>query len=117
MVWGLGQKRNRKRNMSQKEKKQIKTLQKKAESFASIVVSIINGFSPFLGGIVPLIPFTFITKAGIMVFIISFLIILICIIMLGVFLGIVSRESIIKNILQMVFAFFITIIITLFFLG
>ena len=117
MLIKIKKKRNRKRNMSQKEKKQIKTLQKKAESFASIVVSIINGFSPFLGGIVPLIPFTFITKAGIMVFIISFLIILICIIMLGVFLGIVSRESIIKNILQMVFAFFITIIITLFFLG
>jgi VIT1/CCC1 family predicted Fe2+/Mn2+ transporter len=117
MLIKIKKKRNRKRNMSQKEKKQIKTIQQKAESFASVVVSIINGFSPFLGGVVPLIPFTFVTEAGLMVFIISFLMILICIIMLGTFLGIIARESIIKNILQMVFAFFITIIITLLFLG
>lgn len=117
MLIKIERKRNRKRNISQKEKKQIRTIQKKAESFASIIVSIINGFSPFLGGIVPLIPFTFVTEASLMVFITSFLIILICIIMLGTFLGIVARESIIKNVLQMVFAFLITIIITLFFLG
>ncbi len=117
MLIKIEKKRNRKRNISQKEKKQIKTIQEKAERFASIVVSIVNGFSPFLGGIVPLIPFMFVSEAGLMIFVVSFLIILICIIMLGTFLGLVARESIIKNILQMVFAFLITIIITLFFLG
>jgi predicted membrane protein (TIGR00267 family) len=117
MLIKIKKKRNRRRDISQKEKKQIKTIQEKAETFASLVVSIINGFSPFLGGIVPLIPFTFVSEAGIMIFVVSFLIILICIIMLGTFLGLVARESIIKNVLQMVFAFLITIVITLFFLG
>ena len=117
MLIKIKKKRNRKRSSTQDEKKQIKTIQEKAETFTSMIVSIVNGFSPFLGGIVPLIPFGFIPEAGISVFIISFLLILLCIIMLGIFLGIVSRESIIKNILQMVIAFFITIVISIFFLG
>jgi predicted membrane protein (TIGR00267 family) len=117
MLIKIERKRNRKRKLSQSEKKQIKTIQEKAETFASIIVSIVNGLSPFLGGIVPLMPFGFVSVAGIPIFIISFLIILLCIIMLGIFLGIVSRESIIKNILQMVLAFIITIIISIFFLG
>ena len=99
-----------------KKKKKIRTLQEKAENFTSIVVSIINGGSPFLGGIVPLIPFFLVSFANIYVFIISFFIILSCIILLGVFLGVVSRESIIKNIVQMTFAFFITMLISIFLL-
>lgn len=117
MLIKIKKKRLRKRNMSRSEKRQIRTIQERAETFTSIIVSIINGFSPFFGGIVPLLPFIFVSEAGIVTFIISFLIILICIIMLGAFLGIVARESIIKNILQMVFAFAITIIISIFFLG
>ncbi len=97
--------------------KKIKTLQENAERFASIVVSIINGGSPFLGGVIPLIPFLFVTEATISVFITSFFIILICIILLGVFLGLVSKESIIKNIFQMAFAFIMTVVISLFLLG
>ena len=100
-----------------KKKKKIKTLQEKAENFTSIIVSLINGGSPFLGGLVPLIPFFLVSTAGISTFITSFFIILFCIILLGVFLGIVSKESIIKNILQMTFAFFITLLISIFLLG
>ncbi len=100
-----------------KRRKKIKTLQHKAENFASIVVSCVNGGSPFLGGLIPLIPFFIVTDANLLIFIISFLIILICIILLGVFLGVVSKESIIKNILQMTFAFFITVLISIFLLG
>lgn len=117
MLIKIKKKRNRRRNAIQKEKKQIKTIQEKAETFASIVVSIVNGFSPFFGGFVPLIPFGFVSEAGMMIFFISFLIILVCIIILGIFLGLVARESIIKNIFQMVLAFFITIAISIFFLG
>ncbi len=103
--------------LRKKKKKKIRTLQEKAENFTSIIVSIINGGSPFLGGLVPLIPFFMVTFANIYIFIISFLIILVFIILLGVFLGIVSRESIIKNIIQMTFAFFITLLISIFFLN
>jgi len=100
-----------------KRKKKIKTLQHKAENFASVVVSCVNGGSPFLGGLIPLIPFFIVTDANLLVFLISFLIILICIVLLGVFLGVVSKESIIKNIIQMTFAFFITVLISIFLLG
>ena len=103
--------------LRKKKKKKIRTLQEKAENFASIVVSCINGGSPFLGGLVPLIPFFIVSSANIYIFIISFFIILICIVLLGVFLGIVSKESILKNIIQMSFAFFITLLISIFFLN
>lgn len=100
-----------------KEKKKIKTLQEKAEKFTSVIVSCINGGSPFLGGLIPLIPFLCVSSANLLTFIISFLIILFCIILLGVFLGVVSKESIIKNVLQMTFAFFITVLISIFLLS
>jgi len=100
-----------------KEKKKIKTLQEKAEKFTSVIVSCINGGSPFLGGLIPLIPFLCVSSANLLTFIISFLIILLCIILLGVFLGVVSKESIIKNVLQMTFAFFITVLISIFLLS
>ena len=100
-----------------KRKKKIKTLQHKAENFASLIVSCVNGGSPFLGGLIPLIPFFIVPEANLLIFIISFCIILFCIILLGVFLGVVSKESIIKNILQMTFAFFITVLISIFLLG
>ncbi|MFW9820665.1 MAG: VIT1/CCC1 transporter family protein [Candidatus Thorarchaeota archaeon] len=100
-----------------KRKKKIKTLQQKAENFASIIVSCVNGGSPFLGGLIPLIPFFIIPEANLLIFIISFVIIFFCIILLGIFLGVVSKESILKNILQMTFAFFITLLISVFLLG
>lgn len=100
-----------------KANKKMKTLQEKAERFTSIIVSIINGGSPFLGGIIALFPFFFVSAAGLSVFIVSFIIILICIIMLGVFLGVVSKESISKNILQMAFAFILTLIVSILLLG
>lgn len=90
-----------------------KTLQEKAENFTSIVVAFVNGGSPFLGGLIPLIPFFCISPANIVTFIISFSLILTCIILLGIFLGVVSKESIIKNIIQMTFAFVITLIISM----
>ncbi len=104
------------KNILKKKKKKTKTLQEKAENFASIIVSFINGSSPFLGGIVPLIPFLYVSSAGLSIFVLSFFIILICIVLLGIFLGVVSKESIFKNIVQMAFAFFITVLISIFLL-
>ena len=96
-----------------KEEKQVKTLHEKAETFTGIIVSIVNGVSPFFGGLVAIVPFFFVKEAGMSVFYTSFFIIFVCII----FLGKISEESIIKSILQMVGAFTLTIIITVLFLG
>ena len=93
--------------------KKEKTIQEKAERFASIIVSLVNGCAPFLGGIIPLIPFFLTEKANIYTFINSFLIIFVCIVLLGSFIGFISQESILKNILQMIAAFGITMVISI----
>ena len=100
-----------------KEFESRKTIHEKAESFAGLVVSIVNGGSPFLGGLIPLIPFLLVPEANAMIFIISFLIIFVCIVILGIYLGYISKESMIKNIVQMLFAFTLTLIIITIFLG
>jgi predicted membrane protein (TIGR00267 family) len=98
-------------------KKKSKTILERAEFVTSIVVAFINGLSPFLGGFISLIPFFFLPVAGFLAFLTSFIIILISIILLGIFLGLVSKESIIKNILQMLLAFGLTIGISILILG
>jgi len=102
---------------SNKEKKNIRSIRAKAERFAGVIVALVNGGAPFLGGLIPLIPFLFVASASIITFITSFIIIFACIIFLGVYLGIVSKESIIKNIIQMLAAFLITIVVVILFLG
>ncbi|MFW9823719.1 MAG: VIT1/CCC1 transporter family protein [Candidatus Thorarchaeota archaeon] len=95
-----------------RSKKQKKTIHEKAERFANIFVSFTNGTAPLLGGIVPSIPFFFIQIAGIATFLISFITILICIVFLGILLGVISKESIIKNILEMTAAFIFTFLVS-----
>ncbi len=109
--------KNRIKNLNLKKstnkRRKAKTLQEKAERFASVIVSLVNGCAPLLGGIVPLIPFFFIVKATFIFFIYSFLIVFMCIVLLGVFVGFISRESLWKNVLKMLFAFGLTIIISM----
>lgn len=107
--------RRKKQNLKKtiNKRRKAKTLQEKAERFASIIVSLVNGCAPLLGGIVPLIPFFFAIKAGINFFIFSFLIIFICIVFLGIFVGFISRESLWKNVFQMLVAFGLTIIVSI----
>ena len=104
-----------KKNLSKSynKDKKVRTIQDKAERFASIIVSLVNGCAPLLGGIVPLIPFFFTIKAGFNIFMISFLIIFICIVLLGIFVGFISRESLWKSVLQMLAAFVLTIIVSI----
>ncbi|MFX1317071.1 MAG: VIT1/CCC1 transporter family protein [Promethearchaeota archaeon] len=104
-------------NNEGKNKTSRKTIYDRAQSFAGIFVAIVNGVAPLLGGLIPLIPFASVSDADIMIFITSFIIILLCIVLLGTYLGQISNESIIKNILQMLFAFIATMIVVVIFLG
>lgn len=94
-----------------------KTLHEKAHKFAGKFVALVNGFAPLLGGLIPIIPFVFETNASFMTFIYSFIVIFFCIVLLGIFLGRISNESILKNVLQMLFAFIATMIVVIVFLG
>ena len=98
---------------SKNKRRKAKTLQEKAERFASIIVSLVNGCAPLFGGIVPLIPFFFTLKATFSFFIFSFVIVFICIVLLGIFVGFISRESLWKNVLKMLVAFGLTIIVSM----
>ena len=98
---------------SDNKRRKAKTLQEKAERFASIIVSLVNGGAPLLGGIIPLIPFFLTLKAGLNFFIYSFLIVFISIVILGILVGFISRESLWKNVLQMLFAFGLTITVSI----
>lgn len=112
MLIKLNKRKFLKKSISENEedlRKKNKTILERAELVTSIIVSFVNGLSPFLGGFVALIPFFFEPVAGILTFIISFIIILTCIIFLGTFLGLISKESVVKNILQMLIAFGLTI--------
>ena len=100
-----------------KKKRKIRTLYDKAENLSKIIVAFTNGVAPFFGGLLPLIPFFFVQNANFIIFILSFLIIFICIVVLGIFIGHISKESIIKNILQMLIAFTMTIIVVVIFFG
>lgn len=99
---------------SQKKKKdkKIKTLHEKAEAFASLIVSFVNGGAPFLGGLVPLIPFFFVSIPDLSTFILSFIITGVFIVLLGIFLGMISKSSIVKYTIQMSGAFLITLFLT-----
>jgi len=105
--------KNQNLKKSNKKRRKAKTLVEKAERFASIIVALVNGCAPLLGGTVPLIPFFFTLKATFSFFIYSFLIVFICIVLLGIFVGFISRESIWKNALQMLGAFGLTIIVSI----
>ena len=98
---------------SNKKRRKTKTILEKAERFASIIVALVNGGAPLLGGIVPLVPFFFTLKATFSFFIFSFVIVFICIVLLGIFVGFISRESLWKNALQMLVAFGLTIIVSI----
>ena len=104
------------KNNPEKKKKIIKrkkkTIHEKAERFTSVIVSFTNGTAPLLGGLIPSTPFFFIQNAGISTFLISFLTIFICMVFLGIILGMISKESIIKNILEMTAALIITFLIS-----
>jgi len=100
-----------------KAERKVKSIHEKAESFAGKVVAIVNGGSPFLGGLIPLIPFFMVAEASAITFMMSFMIIFLCIVFLGIFLGKISKDSIIKNILQMMVAFVLTMVIIVMFLG
>jgi len=107
-----------KREKRKKEnRKQVKSIYIKAQNFASLVVSLVNGVAPFLGGLMPLIPFFIVPEANFFMFLISFAIIFFCLILLGIFVGRISQESRIKSILQMLLAFTLTMVIVILFLG
>lgn len=95
-----------------------KTMFEEAQDFAGKIAAFVDGFSPFAGVMIVVLPFVFgdsTNPAGIWSYIISFSLSVIVLFLLGTYLAKLSRESILKFGLQMVAAAVFTGVLTVFF--
>ena len=103
-------------NFKVKKEKNIKkkiTLLEKAENFATIVASLVDGGAPVLGSSLPLIPFFFGTSLTFLHFIISYSILTSLLIYLGIFLGKISGGGGLRYSLHLVTAGVVTLIVSI----
>jgi VIT1/CCC1 family predicted Fe2+/Mn2+ transporter len=96
------------------DKKQEKTLIEKAERFATLISILVNGGASFVGGIIVLIPFMTAPEIMLYQFIASIVIVLIVVILLGSYLAIISKGSILIYLIHLILAVVVTIIFSLF---
>ncbi len=118
-IWGtyFTERAERKKNMHELEKLTLNkldhTIIEKAQSFAAIIISLIDGLSPFLASLVVLIPFFIFKKSLNYAYLFSIILAFILLALLGAFLGKVSKGSVWKNSLNMVLAGLICIILSM----
>ncbi len=97
-----------------KKKKKIKpTLLERAEYFATIVASLVDGGAPVLGSSLPLVPFFFGTVLTPMHFIISYIVLVGLLVYLGVFLGKISGGGRVRYAIHLVTAGVVTLIVSI----
>ena len=94
-------------------RKKNKTLLEKAEYYATIVASIVDGGAPVLGSSLPLIPFFFGAELSYLHFIFSYLILTALLVYLGIFLGQISGGGKLRYALHLVTAGIVTLAISI----
>jgi predicted membrane protein (TIGR00267 family) len=90
-----------------------KSLLEKAENFATIVASLVDGGAPVLGSSLPLIPFFFGITLSIMHFVFSYIILVALLIYLGIFLGQISGGGRTKYATHLVTAGLVTLLVSI----
>lgn len=90
-----------------------KTILEKAERFATIVASLVDGGAPAVGSTLPLIPFFFGASLTIGHFIFSYVILTGLLVYLGIFLGNISGGGKLRYALHLVTAGVVTLLISL----
>jgi predicted membrane protein (TIGR00267 family) len=96
-----------------KKNKKNKTVLEKAEDFATIVASLVDGGAPVLGSSLPLLPFFFGIELNITHFIISYLILVGILVYLGIYLGKISGGGRIRYALHLVTAGIVTLLVSI----
>jgi len=94
-------------------KKKPKSLLEKAEKFATIVASLVDGGAPVLGSSLPLIPFFFGGTLNFFHFMCSYAILIGLLIYLGVFLGQISGGGRLRYALHLITAGVVTLIVSI----
>jgi len=95
------------------DSKKPKTLLEKAEKFATIVASLVDGGAPVLGSSLPLIPFFFGGTLTLMHFISSYAILAGLLIYLGIFLGQISGGGRLRYAMHLITAGIVTLIVSI----
>jgi len=90
-----------------------KTILEKAERFATIIASLVDGGAPAVGSTLPLIPFFFGVSLTITHFIFSYVILAGLLVYLGIFLGNISGGGKLRYALHLVTAGVVTLLVTL----
>lgn len=103
----------RKKDIRNKNQKNEKTLLEKAEQFATIVASLVDGGAPVLGSSLPLIPFFFGTSLTLLHFIFSYVVLVVLLVYLGNFLGKISGGGRLRYALHLVAAGVVTLLISI----
>lgn len=101
------------RKNKNKEKKKGKTLLEKAEDFATIVASLVDGGAPVLGSSLPLIPFFFGGTLTLMHFIFSYIILGGLLVYLGNYLGKISGGGRVRYAMHLVTAGIVTLLVSI----
>ena len=96
-----------------KNKKKEKPLLEKAESFATIIASLVDGGAPVLGSSLPLIPFFFGLSLTFIHFIISYIVLAALLIYLGIYLGKISGGGRAKYAMHLVTAGVVTLLVSI----
>jgi len=109
----LEEKEELKTDNSEKNKNNEKSLLEKAEYFATIVASLVDGGAPVLGSSLPLIPFFFGLALSYIHFIFSYIILITLLIYLGIFLGKISGGGRAKYAIHLVTAGIVTLFVSI----
>ncbi len=102
-----------KKDKSKKHNKRDNPLLERAENFATIVASLVDGGAPVLGSSLPLIPFFFGSSLTIVHFISSYCILIVLLIYLGIFLGKISGGGRFRYASHLVTAGVVTLLVSL----
>ncbi len=101
------------KNINKKKNKKKKTLLEKAEDFATIVASLVDGGAPVLGSSLPLLPFFFGGTLTLMHFISSYIILGALLVYLGNYLGKISGGGRVRYALHLVTAGIVTLLVSI----
>ncbi len=93
--------------------KKPKTILEKAEKFATIVASLVDGGAPVLGSSLPLIPFFFGVSLSLFHFIFSYVILGGLLVYLGIFLGQISGGGRLRYALHLITAGVVTLLVSI----
>lgn len=105
--------KQRKKKNNKKNEKNGKTLLEKAENFATIVASLVDGGAPVLGSSLPLIPFFFGGTLTHMHFIFSYIILGALLVYLGNYLGKISGGGRVRYAMHLVTAGIVTLLVSI----